>query len=62
MSIAKECGLQLITSLFSTLDSSEPALLELCSPLYSSDSVPVRIMASKYLHVIFALLRKFSHN
>lgn len=49
MKVSKECGVQLMVALLPQLESSEPTILELYSPLFQSDNPQYKIIGSKYL-------------
>lgn len=49
MNLTKECGMILICGLFSQMEGQENTLQELYAPLFSSDNLQLRIIASKYL-------------
>lgn len=49
MTISKECGAKIISSLVGVVESSEPALLELYFTLINSEIPSYKIVGSKYL-------------
>lgn len=59
MNVTRECSLQLISNLFPVLESCESTLLELYTPLFNSENPQTRIIAAKFLSVLFLLFRTY---
>lgn len=56
MNVSKECALKLIVALSPLLEASEAVIIELYTPMFTSDSPQIRILASKYLYVRKAII------
>ncbi len=62
MNVSKECGVQLIANLFPLLEGHESNLMEMYTPLFSSENPQVRIIGAKYLQVCFILWKPIAKN
>ena len=59
MNVTRECSLQLICNLFPVFETCESNIMELYTPLFSSENPQNRIIASRFLSVSVLIFRRF---